>query len=395
MPDKQLRVLVVDNAADAETVRAMLQKGEGDAFSVHIAETLLAALDALARDSYDIAVVELALADSQGLGTFETILRHAQGLPVVVHTGTSNEAQALAAVQRGAQDYLIKGRMTSQALVRVLQYSVMRYQGMAQSVTPIAAKARVIGILGAKGGAGATTVACNLASELKQQSGGKVLLLDLDGGATSAAFLMRTESAYSIADAARNLTRLDTAFWNAVVCRSANGPDLLQSPGVAGFTDAPSAETVRHVLRFARGMYDSIVVDLGRLGPCSLALLEEMGEIWLVTTKRLPEMFECSRVLRKLVEMGFGTNRTRLVFNRVPKLDSVSSSDIEKALGFPVFATLPECAREMDDAYANARFLDKALPVRRQIAQLTAKMLGIEEKPAPKGMLALFKFARA
>ena len=394
MPDKQLRVLLVDNASDAEVVRAMLQGAEGNAFVVQVAETLLAALDALARDSFDIAIVELSLADSHGLSTFETILRHAQNLPVVIHTGTANETLALAAVQRGAQDYLIKGKITGQALMRVLQYSVMRYQGMTQSATPITARARVIGVLAAKGGVGATTVACNLASELKLQSGGKVLILDLDGSATSASFLMKTESAYSIADAARNLSRLDSAFWSAVVCRSANGPDLLQSPGIAGFADSVSAETVRHVLRFARTMYDSIVVDLGRLSACSLGLLEEMGEIWLITTKRLPEMFECSRVLRKLVEMGFGTSRTRLVFNRVPKLDTVSSADIERALGFPVFATLSDCSKEMDDAYADSRFLDKGLPLRRQIGQVTARLLGIEEKPA-KGMLGLFRFARA
>src|SRR3974390_1258923 len=122
MPDTELKLLIVDTAEDARTVRERIESAAGPRFSVHAAETLVLALNALARHSFDVVLVGLALAGSQGLATFETIQRHAHGLPIVIHTGTANEAQALNAVERGAQDYLIKGKPSAQALVRVLQY---------------------------------------------------------------------------------------------------------------------------------------------------------------------------------------------------------------------------------------------------------------------------------
>ena len=396
MPERILRVLVVDHAADAAVVSRMLTAADRPGFAVRTAESLVSALDELARQNFDIAIVELSLADSQGLSTFETILRHAPDLPVVIHTGTANEALALTAVGRGAQDYLIKGKITAQALVRVLQYSLVRHQGMIQSRPDPATRAKVTGILAAKGGVGATTLAANLGAELKKQTGARVLLVDLDPSAKSAAFLMRTDSPYSVANASAGLNRLDAAFWNGVVTHTSPGVDLLQSPGTSGFVETPSSERLRHVLRFARTMYDFIVVDLGRLGPLSLGLVEEMTDLCVVTTSGLPEMYEATRVLKKLGELGLTSgNRLKLIFNRVPKGSSLTAGDIEQAMGVPVFATLADCPAEMEAAYALGHFLDEKLVLRKQVAHMVARILGVEERTSPGGMLGLVKLARA
>jgi len=396
VPDRVLRVLVVDHAADAAVVSKMLATADRPGFAVRTAGDLVSALDELARQSFDIAIVEVSLPDSQGLATFETIMRHAPGLPVVIHTGITNEALALTAVERGAQDYLIKGKITQQALVRVLQYSLVRYQGMRHSKPSDAARAKAIGILAVKGGVGATTFAAFLGVELKKQTGARVLLVDLDAGAKSAAFLMKTDSPYTMMDAAANLNRLDGAFWSGVVTRSSYGMDLLQSPGSSGFVEPPPSERLRHVLRFARTLYDFIVVDLGRLGPLSLGLIEDMTEICVVSTSGLPEMYEATRVLKRLGELGLtSSNRLKLVFNRVPKGSPLTAEDIANAMGTPVFATLTDCAGELEDAFAAGRFLDERLPLRKQVAQLAARILGVEERASSGGMLGLVRLARS
>ncbi len=388
-----LRVLVVDNAEDGRKIREMLEGAEGAPFTVYSAETLVSALDAMARHTFDIAVVEIFLADSKGLPTFETIRRHAPGLPVVIYTGIDNEALAPAAVQRGAQDYLIKGKVTSQSLARVLHYAVMRQQGQDQPGAAGTAKARVIGILAAKGGVGATTFASHFSLELKRQTGGRVLLLDPDPTSASASFLMKIESKYTVADAASNLNRLDAAFWGSVVAKGPGGLDVLQAPGAAGFSEPLAGDALRHVLRFARTRYDSIVVDLGRLNPVAMSLLEETSEIYLVTTNGLPEMYEAKRVAHELIERGFTSQRLRLVFNRVPESASLPQAEFAKVFGVPVFWTIFDCADELAEAYARGRFLDESLPLRKQIAQLVARSLGTEPKPKARGLMRFFKLA--
>ena len=121
MPETELKLLIVDNADDARTVREMIESTAGPRFHIETAETLVSALNVLARHSFDVVLMELVLTDSQGLATFETIQRHSHGVPIVIHTGMANEIQALTAVERGAQDYLMKGKPGCQALVRVLQ----------------------------------------------------------------------------------------------------------------------------------------------------------------------------------------------------------------------------------------------------------------------------------
>lgn len=397
MADRELRLLVVDNAEDARKVREMLAAAEGSPFTVHCAPTLVAALEALSRFAFDIALVEISLEDSDGLPTFETILRHTSGLPVVIHTGKDNESLAMTAVKGGAQDYLIKGRITSQALVRVLQYSVMRQHGQAQSDTNEAVKANVIGILASKGGVGATTFASHLSVELKRQTAGRVLLLDLDPSSTSATFLMNLESKYTIADAATNLNRLDATFWEGVVAKGPSGLDVMQAPGNAGYSEPLCGERLRHVLRFARMSYDTVVLDLGRLSPISINLLQEIGEVYVVATTGLPEIFEANRAVRMLLDLGFTNNQVHLVVNRVPKTISLFTADsayFEKAVGFPVFSTIFDCSREIEVAYAKGRFLDEALPIRKQIAELVASSIGADKKAPARGLLGLFKLAR-
>jgi pilus assembly protein CpaE len=219
--------------------------------------------------------------------------------------------------------------------------------------------------------------------------------MDLDSSARSVAFLLKIESPYSVVDAAMDLNRLDGDYWKRLVAATPGGLDVLPPPGAAGFVEQPSGERVRHVLRFVKTLYEFIVVDLGRLNPYTMSLLGEVGEVYVVATDGLPEMYEAGRVLTKLRDLGFADARVRLVLNRTSKSALVSGADIEKALGHPVFWTLGDYSREMGDAYAEGRFLDEGLALRKQMARLVAKALGVEQKAAGRGMWGLFKLARA
>ena len=392
--EKTLKVLVVeDNPADARLVREMLAQAEGQSFKVQCAETLVGALEALAHEEFNLALVDLGLPDSQGLATFETIQRHANGLPVVVFTGVTNEMLALTAVARGAQDYLVKNRMTSQALVRVLQYAMARQKG--QTPQGEKAKARMLGVMGVKGGVGSTTLAAHVATEWARQSNETVLLVDLDVSSASTEFLLKIKSRYSILDAATNLHRLDLAFWKGVVATSPYGIDVLQSPGALAFAEQLSGERVRHVLRFARTLYGCIVVDLARLNLLSMSLLEEVGDLLVVTTPELPALYEASRNLRKLMDLGLRAEHVHLVFNRVPKSSFSPVPPLEKALGYTVSAAIPDCSAELTEAYSEGRFLDVGLSLRKQVAPLVARLQGTEIKTEERGFLRFFKLARA
>ncbi|ORJ54902.1 hypothetical protein B5V00_15530 [Geothermobacter hydrogeniphilus] len=123
--NRLLSVLVIeDNPADAGLIRAMLGNRT---FTLTFSSRLAEAQHLMQQQSFDIILMDLGLPDSQGLPSLEVLLREA-GIPIVVMTGLDDDGLAQQALQRGAQDYIIKGAEADHFLARSLQYAVERHQ---------------------------------------------------------------------------------------------------------------------------------------------------------------------------------------------------------------------------------------------------------------------------
>ena len=103
---------------DADTVDFVIERGA----------TLRAAIALLGSREVDVILLDLNLPDSRGLETFSKIQRVAPELPVIILSGLADEALALESVRAGAQDYVVKGSMSVQVLVRAVRYALERKQ---------------------------------------------------------------------------------------------------------------------------------------------------------------------------------------------------------------------------------------------------------------------------
>ncbi len=123
-----IRVLLVeDNAGDARLVREHLRDADGgQPFALDSFPTLAEAVGSLARSRPDIVLLDLSLPDSFGLETLARWQLTAPELPVIVLTGSDDEALAVAAVREGAQDYLVKGRIDGELLAQAIRYAIER-----------------------------------------------------------------------------------------------------------------------------------------------------------------------------------------------------------------------------------------------------------------------------
>ena len=118
-------LLVEDDTADAYLIQATLEEAGVEAEWRHVLR--LADINfCTIGDWADCALVDLSLPDSHGLETVRKLLTSVPGLPVVVVSGNSDQAHALAAVQEGAQDYLVKGRIEPDLLARTIRYAIER-----------------------------------------------------------------------------------------------------------------------------------------------------------------------------------------------------------------------------------------------------------------------------
>ncbi len=121
-------LLVEDNPGDARLLREMLAQAAPGQFQLTLVERLGAALQSLGQASFDLVLLDLSLPDSHGLETFLQVRDQESGLPIIVLSGLDDEALAVRAVREGAQDYLVKGQVDGDLLVRAMRYAIERGQ---------------------------------------------------------------------------------------------------------------------------------------------------------------------------------------------------------------------------------------------------------------------------
>jgi len=132
-----LKVLVIeDNPDDAVLLQEYLGESDDPHFEVQRADSLIAGLGRVRFVAPDVLLLDLSLADSQGLETVVRAREEAPEVPIVVLTGLNDEDVAVKALQEGAQDYLVKSRVNSASLVRSIKYAIQRHriqQGLRQA----------------------------------------------------------------------------------------------------------------------------------------------------------------------------------------------------------------------------------------------------------------------
>ncbi|GAB1724828.1 MAG: response regulator [Nitrospira sp. CR1.1] len=124
-----MRVLLIeDNEDDAELIRTALCGEESRDISLDWADRLDTGLSKLLAGPVDAVLIDLALPDSHGLETLDRVQAQAGEAALIVLTGLDSELVAEKSLLRGAQDYLVKSRLTGDVLKRAIRYAIGRHR---------------------------------------------------------------------------------------------------------------------------------------------------------------------------------------------------------------------------------------------------------------------------
>jgi PAS domain S-box-containing protein len=122
-----VRVLLVeDDPVDARLLRAMFNEPSSRKMELTYVRRMSEAVNHLMASACDIILLDLGLPDAKGLEAVRRLHAVAPRVPLVVLTGSEDESLATRALQEGAQDYLIKGQIDTQGLLRSLRYAIER-----------------------------------------------------------------------------------------------------------------------------------------------------------------------------------------------------------------------------------------------------------------------------
>ncbi len=126
--NKDLNILLVeDNPGDVRIINELLKEQTLVTFNITYSISLKETIEKLSESSFDIVLLDLGLPDSVGFETFAKInARFPLVNAIIILTGLNDSEIGLKAVYQGAQDYMIKGQIDSERLLKSIFYSIER-----------------------------------------------------------------------------------------------------------------------------------------------------------------------------------------------------------------------------------------------------------------------------
>ena len=121
-------LLVEDDRGDARLIRDALSSAEPHwgRFEVEVVDDLAAGVQRLSKGEIAAVLLDLSVPDSRGLDALFNLREHAPEVPIIVLTTAADLAWGIKAVNAGAQDFLVKGKVDGSLLARSLRYAIER-----------------------------------------------------------------------------------------------------------------------------------------------------------------------------------------------------------------------------------------------------------------------------
>jgi len=337
----------------------------------------------LLEQRHEAIIIDLDSKPEYDLELVESICSHSAAT-VMVYSSQPDPALLVRCMRAGAREFLsppFAHATMAEALVRAAGRRTAVRQPAARKT-----RGRLLVFLGAKGGAGVTTLACNFAVALAQESGQSTLLVDLDLPLGDAALNLGIVTEYSTINALQDADRLDASFLNKLIIKHSSGVSVLAAPGKFPQFHA-SNEAIDKLMNVARQEFENVVVDVGaRLDLTDSALFRDAYTIYLVTQAGIPELRNSNRLISQFFNVG--SPKLEIVINRYePRALGVSDETITKALTRPANWKIPNdyaAVRQMQNTATPLALGDS--PISKIIKQMATSICGQRAtQPKKKG----------
>lgn len=315
-----------------------------------------------------VCFLDLITNEEAGLESLAQIVAAYPLIPVVSLVPASNPQLILQALRLGAKDFLTQPFSDEQFRTVIEKLSHLIPELAAQ-------QGRVISVIPAKGACGASTIAFNLAMQLKRSGSARTLLADLDPITGTQAFQMKLKPAFTFLDILNQGASLDFDVWRGVVQNYA-GIDILLAPENP-IEGAQEMGDTRPILDFSRRLYDFVVADLGNAyGEWALSSVRSSDETILVTTNELPALQAAQRVLNYYETHAIPRQRIHLVINRFNRDVGLTKEMIETALQSDIYQLIGSDYEGVQRALLDGKPLAASTPIGKQIAVMAELLLG-------------------
>jgi pilus assembly protein CpaE len=298
----------------------------------------------------DVMLIDINMPRLDGIGATEQISLNVPRCAIIIVSIQGEQEYLRKAMAAGAREYLVKpfsGSELASAIRRVHEGQQKRNLHLAvASGRTSAALARpkrgsIITFFSTKGGVGKTTLACNLAVALAQESGKRVVLVDLDLTAGDTAVLLNLNAGSTIADLVQEQDAFDFALVDVFLVPHLSGAKVLVAPQAPEQAELISASQVEQLLKILRDNFDYVLVDTAPLySEVNLSALEASDRIALLLNQDLTTLRHAKTALEILKTLNHEL-KIRVILNQLGS-EGLKVKELEKTLGSAVTASIPE-----------------------------------------------------
>lgn len=379
-----MKILVASREKEAvEAVRDILdQAGEWQITGRHISNGHVDPLYGL-TEMPDALVLKVSAAWNEELEAVSS--RHTdQRPPLIVIAGESDSNSMRMAMRAGARDFLTKPVEPSElieALRRITEDSAA-HQAAGNDH-------QLVCFLNAKGGSGASLLACNVGCQMAATTDLKIALMDLDLQFGSLSAYLDLEPRSSILHALEEVENLDDVALTGFMDRHESGLQLLPSvPENQPLGRQIPSVRLDQLINVACGGFDRVFVDVPRwIDDATATVLERSDKIVLVLQQSIAHIRDAKRMMSMLQrELAIPANRMLVVVNRYTKNAPVMLADVEESLQVSAPVLIPNDYKNVSACINYGRSLHDYAPkaaITHAVRELGVGLIGDAETKEP------------
>ena len=338
-------VAVVDDDPKRRT-RLAMHLGEGIAVSSF--PSVEAMEEKLSSGNPVVVVFGPSYADPAGLKAVQGITRYRAEIGALLVVDELSTSLLQAALRAGVRDVIAlpaDSEQIREAVQRVAEtIPVKSHHPEGGDETPAAAPlGTVITVFSAKGGAGKSVIATNLAVTIARRAKGPVAIVDADLKFGDVAVMLKLAPQHTILDAVNSLHRLDTQLLQSLLIRhQPSGLLVLAAPVEPAFADQVSASAMLKIVKLLQSFCQHVIVDTpADYNDVILALLEESDDILLITGMDIPSIKNVRVGVGYLRLLNIPTSKLKLVVNRANSRVRLDVGEVERTLQMKADCLIP------------------------------------------------------
>jgi pilus assembly protein CpaE len=312
----------------------------------------------------DMILIGHQVAAQGTLDLIDDIVMQFAEVPLVAILPDNDPLRAQQVMLAGARAFITEpftqvNLLSTLRRVRDLEARRVKSQDLSPvKVSEIQRQLRTFTVFSPRGGVGCSTLAANLAVELRAESGESVLLVDGKLFFGHLDVMLNIRARNTIADLVPHASALEAGLIGDVVEGHTSGIDVLLSPSDVQVAQGLRAEDLFNIMNGINKAYSFVVIDAGSaLTENTVTMMDASDRILLVTTPDLVALHDASRFIQISRTLSYPPEKLMIVLNRANLDGGVKTKDIETALRHEVFAQIP------DDGANVIRSLNRGIPL--------------------------------